>query len=171
MNLFSLWRQWNPYQSRSNGLRGVLDLFLENNPGIVVADRRLPPSTHTKSPGATVRRQTSPQADRADLSKISSFASFQNIGRTCFSTYSFDASHVETGRPPTTARRLATAIQVLEQGPRNGHHAGRNPILFRHEIKASLVPWTGRTQSSGRDSLTYQGRNQCQAIFSSFFNR
>jgi hypothetical protein len=40
MNLFSLWRQWNLYQCRSIGLRGVLDLFLENNPGMLVADRR-----------------------------------------------------------------------------------------------------------------------------------
>src|SRR5260370_39430850 len=100
-----------------------------------------------KASGATVRRQSSHQADRTALSKISSFASFQNIGRTCFSTYSFDASHVETGRPPTTAQRLATAIQGQEQEPRHGLREGRKPVLFPHEIRASLVPWTGPTQS------------------------
>jgi hypothetical protein len=64
------------------------------------------------------------------------------LAEPAFPLTPLDASHVETGRPPTTAQLLATAIQVQEQEPRNGHHAGRNPILFRHEIRASLVPWT-----------------------------
>src|SRR5258708_32663 len=153
MNLFSLWRQWNPYQSRSIGQRGVLDLFLENNPGMVVDDRRPPPSTHTKSPGANWRRQTSPQVDRTALSKISSFASFQNVGRTCFSTYSFDASHVETGRPPTTALCSDSQPRFKAGNKSRGMDFTRGATPFCSGMKSERAKFRGQAGLNLRSRL------------------